>query len=305
MTRIGYDFLIFDPKELYTSGVYLIEIENEDGNKDTFKKELYKFYKQMCPNSDDIPNDTQHTMKLLKRVEDPEESELINSLAIYCYKFLDKITDSDIQARINQTCHASPERIEKMKKDEEMKEVLHGYTVDSTGCNLITQHELIKIVKKDKAAETIFWRLDNLMNSAISPKSILDCDDKNILRCGVSKAKVSYLNFLAIHFSENPSFIRSLIMMNEQEAYMELTALKGIGPWSAEIFLLFYLNKINVFPKGDATLLKAMRLLYGVTSDKKCEKVHKLVNSWSPYKGVAAIYLWNWVDNGMPALSTK
>ena len=156
VTRIGYDFLIFDPKELYTSGVYLIEIENEDGNKDTFKKELYKFYKQMCPNSDDIPNDTQHTMKLLKRVEDPEESELINSLAIYCYKFLDKITDSDIQARINQTCHASPERIEKMKKDEEMKEVLHGYTVDSTGCNLITQHELIKIVKKDKAAETIF-----------------------------------------------------------------------------------------------------------------------------------------------------
>lgn len=168
---------------------------------------------------------------------------------------------------------------------------------------------LVKIIVSqqlsNKAAETIFWRLDNLMNSAISPKSILDCDDKNILRCGVSKAKVSYLNFLAIHFSENPSFIRSLIMMNEQEAYMELTALKGIGPWSAEIFLLFYLNKINVFPKGDATLLKAMRLLYGVTSDKKCEKVHKLVNSWSPYKGVAAIYLWNWVDNGMPALSTK
>lgn len=157
-TRIGYDFLRCEPKELYTSGVYLIEIKNEDGNKDTFKKELDKFYKQMCPNSDDTPNNTEHEMKLLKRVEDPEKSELINSLAIYCYKFLDKITDSHIQAGINQTCHASPERIEEMKKDEEMKEVLHGYTVDSTGCNLITQHELIRIVKadKDKAAETIF-----------------------------------------------------------------------------------------------------------------------------------------------------
>jgi len=99
-------------------------------------------------------------MELLKRVEDQEESDapLINSLAIYCYNFLDNITDSDIRAGINQTCHASPERIEKMKEDEEMKKVLDGYTVVSTGSDLITQHELIKIVKddKDKAVETIF-----------------------------------------------------------------------------------------------------------------------------------------------------
>ena len=72
-----------------------------------------------------------------------------------------------------------------------------------------------------------------------------------------------------------------------------------IGKWSAQIFLLSHLGRMNILPEGDVTLNKAFRLIYG----EEINNEHKIVINWDPYKSLAARYLWHWWDSGQPSLS--
>lgn len=81
-----------------------------------------------------------------------------------------------------------------------------------------------------------------------------------------------------------------------------LITLKGIGSWSASIFLLFNLNHPDTFPQGDASLEKALLSLYGVKVDRRRGGGEDIILRWSPYRSVAAHYLWNWIDQGQPQI---
>ena len=87
-------------------------------------------------------------------------------------------------------------------------------------------------------------------------------------------------------------------MLEDQDLLVEIMKLKGFGPWSANIVLLFYLGRANVFPSGDNTLIKAYKHLYKVDLLNKPDHIE-----WaSPYKSILSLYLWRWVDNGMKEL---
>lgn len=148
-----------------------------------------------------------------------------------------------------------------------------------------------------KAADTIFTRLiQSLPNNNLTPEILLDVGFEKLKRCGLSTAKIGYILGLANYFAESPGFIKELEKMSYNDAFNKLTSFKGFGAWSANIFCMNYLKCFDVFPHGDVSLERAVKLLYG--SDK--ETTVKRIASWSPYRSIASVYLWRWLDGGQP-----
>ena len=151
------------------------------------------------------------------------------------------------------------------------------------------------------AASTIFGRLQNLVESRrITPESVLSSDLVSLKECGLSRAKIQYILGLATHFINDPNFISKLRKMKGDEVLAALMSIRGIGVWSANIFRMFYLKDLDVFPYGDVSLKKAITLLYGVEFESKGLAAEQLVFSWSPYRSIASLYLWKWMDQGKP-----
>ena len=149
------------------------------------------------------------------------------------------------------------------------------------------------------AARTIFTRFKKLFKGrAVTPRKLLELDTQVIRECGVSFGKIKSMVALSNHFIENPQFLKHLRLLDDDKAYVALMKLHGIGAWSAGVFLLFSLKRSDIFPRGDATLTKAVNSLYGttVTADRLHEIEH-ITRSWRPYRSVVALALWGWVDS--------
>lgn len=146
-----------------------------------------------------------------------------------------------------------------------------------------------------KAASTIWGRVEKLVGK-MTPKNVLKHEDKKYREVGMSWAKASYLIGLASDVKNKKIILEDLHNLNEEEAREKLIELKGIGPWSAEMIMMFTLNKTDMFSIGDMGLKNAISRAYKV--DKKNEKkIIKIAQNWSPYRTVACIYLWESLDN--------
>lgn len=166
---------------------------------------------------------------------------------------------------------------------------------------------LVKIIINQQlsnaAAKTIFSRVEKLCGATpITPKSVISLNTQELRECGISEAKVGYVFNLAKTFVANPTFLDQLNTTTIEDAYKRLIELDGIGPWSANIYLMFNIGKLDIFPYGDATLSKAIKLLYGVEINKKRPKHLPIIENWSPYRSIACLYLWKWIDSGMPEI---
>jgi DNA-3-methyladenine glycosylase II len=84
--------------------------------------------------------------------------------------------------------------------------------------------------------------------------------------------------------------------MSDEEVISELVKVRGIGKWTAEMFLIFSLKRLNVFSNGDLGLRKAVQKLYGLKELPKEKEMDQYTEKWEPYKTVASLYLWKWVD---------
>ena len=93
-------------------------------------------------------------------------------------------------------------------------------------------------------------------------------------------------------------FIDGLKELDDENAKIQIEKLKGFGPWSSNIILLFYLDRIDIFPEGDTTLIKAYKNIYKKELDKKLTAINWAI----PYRSILALYFWKWVDNGMHPL---
>jgi DNA-3-methyladenine glycosylase II len=153
----------------------------------------------------------------------------------------------------------------------------------------------------NKSAKTIFFRIiETSGSSPLTPIRIKNLMPEVLRTCGLSESKVGFVRNISDIFLKNPSFLDELSEMSTSAAYSELMKIKGIGTWSANIFLLFSMGKKDIFPYGDATLEKALNLLYGIKLNRRKAEGNALIENWSPFKSVAALYLWKWVDGGMP-----
>lgn len=146
-----------------------------------------------------------------------------------------------------------------------------------------------------KAADTIFARFKNLFGKKFpTPKQVLKMEDEKLRSCGMSFAKVSYVKSVANAFISDLIDIEKIKKQSDEEVIEELTQIKGVGRWTAEMILIFTLNRPDIFSIGDLGIRNAIRNLYGIT-DKK--EILKLSETWKPYRSTACWYLWRSLEN--------
>jgi DNA-3-methyladenine glycosylase II len=150
-----------------------------------------------------------------------------------------------------------------------------------------------------KAAASI-WRklLDRFGGHVPTPEQIL-ADDPDELRvaCGFSRAKVAYLRSLAEHVRSGELELERLPDMPDGEVIRELTAVKGVGEWTAHMFLIFTLGRPDVLPTGDLGVRNAAMRAYGLDRPPLPAELTALAEPWRPHRTRACLYLWRSLDN--------
>ncbi|HEY1833073.1 MAG TPA: hypothetical protein VGG08_01445 [Solirubrobacteraceae bacterium] len=149
------------------------------------------------------------------------------------------------------------------------------------------------------AARAIYGRLtERFGGRAPTPQEILD-DDPEELRAaaGLSKAKVNFLRSLAEHVLSGELELERLEELSDEEVIVELTAVKGIGVWSAHMFLMFELERPDVLAVGDLGIRRAMERAYAFDALPEPAAMEAIAESWRPHRTLACRYLWRSLDN--------
>jgi len=146
-----------------------------------------------------------------------------------------------------------------------------------------------------KAAASI-WNKFATGTKNINPKNVIKYGNNNIRKCGISNKKAEYIIGLSNFFIENPDSVNLWKKMDDKSIIKELCQLKGIGPWSAEMFLMFCLLRPDVLPLGDLGLRRAVGKNYLNTFDPTYEEVEKVAKKWIPYRSAATWFLWKSID---------
>jgi DNA-3-methyladenine glycosylase II len=144
-----------------------------------------------------------------------------------------------------------------------------------------------------KVAATIGSRVKMLCPS-LSPETINRVSDEELRSVGISKGKISYIRDLVIKVESGELNFNELASLKDEEVIKELMKVKGIGKWTAEMFLIFSLGRLNVFSYADVGLQRGIKWLYQINDDEidfDC-----LFRRWSPYNTVASLYLWEIVN---------
>lgn len=152
-----------------------------------------------------------------------------------------------------------------------------------------------------KAADAVWAKVEAAVKP-LTPKKLLTLSDEELRACGLSRSKILYARnvaeFFLLHGSE-PEYWHT---HSDQEVISALTSIKGIGTWTAEMFLIFHLMRPDIFPIQDLGVLKAIDLHYapkkraGTAAKRNIDKYHKLARKWQPYRTVASWYLWRSLD---------
>ncbi len=151
-----------------------------------------------------------------------------------------------------------------------------------------------------KAASTIHGRVLGLFEGNVpTPQQLLEIEDETIRSCGVSYAKISYLKDLASHVIDGRLDLNHISTLPNNEVMEQLVAVKGIGEWSAHMFMIFSLGRLDILPVGDLGVRRAAMNLYKLGDLPKSADLELLSKKhhWSPYESVAAWYLWKSLDN--------
>jgi DNA-3-methyladenine glycosylase II len=151
-----------------------------------------------------------------------------------------------------------------------------------------------------KAAATIFNRLTDLAGLPLTPQGILKLSEEQMRAAGLSKQKASYLRDLATKTQSGEVQFARLPNLPDEEVIKELTKIKGIGVWTAHMFLMFSLRRANILPTGDLGIQMAMRKHYRKRKLPKPVQMEKIAKCWEPYRSVACWYLWRSLDIKTP-----
>ena len=148
-----------------------------------------------------------------------------------------------------------------------------------------------------KAADSIWLKFEKRCKKRINPHTILKLSSRNLKTAGLSRQKISYLKIIAKAF-ENKSFnVRKIKKMDDAEAIEYITKLKGLGVWSAEMFLMFNLNRPDIFPTTDIGLLKAISKNYKVSYPPSKRLLDKISKLHFGYRTIFTWYMWRSIDS--------
>lgn len=148
-----------------------------------------------------------------------------------------------------------------------------------------------------KASDTIFGRVKNLLpKKQISPKNILKLKDEELKNAGLSFSKVKYIKDLALKVNSKEIELEKLKELTDEEVIVRLKNVKGIGRWTAEMFLMFSLGRPDIFSLGDLGLRNAIKNIYKIDSPTEKE-ILAISQKWSPFRTYACRILWKSLKN--------
>jgi len=184
-------------------------------------------------------------------------------------------------------------------KDKVLKNIISSYSNDHLNINLNYYHSLINSIIGQQisvaAAKSVKNKFFNLHNN-ISPRNVLNLDLRLIKKCGLSKQKITYIKNISLFFIKNKKFIKNINKYDELFIKEKLIKIKGVGNWTADMFLIFSFGSPNIFPDGDLGFLKAISKAYKKDLPLNINYLSKLKKRWSPYNSIATWYLWRSLD---------
>ena len=148
-----------------------------------------------------------------------------------------------------------------------------------------------------KAAATIFGRLAGLLPPSATPDALLALSDDQLRQAGLSRQKSSYLRDLATKVNNGELPVHSLHELTDDEVIEAIVKVKGLGRWSAEMFLMFRLRRPDVLPVDDLGIVTAIQRAYGLRKRPDAKRIRKIGEAWRPYRTVACWYLWRSLEN--------
>jgi DNA-3-methyladenine glycosylase II len=135
------------------------------------------------------------------------------------------------------------------------------------------------------------------MPRGVTPKAMLALTDDQLRAAGLSRQKTAYLRDLAMKVESGELPAHSLHELEDEQVIEAIVKVKGLGRWSAEMFLMFRLHRPDVLPVDDLGIVNAIQRLYGLRKRPKADRIRKIGEAWRPYRTVACWYLWRSLEN--------
>ena len=158
-------------------------------------------------------------------------------------------------------------------------------------------HAIIAQQLSTKAAATIEARFAALFDSRPTPAAIAATSDERLRAVGISPQKLGYIRDLCARTLDKSLALDALDTLPDEDVIVALTSVKGIGRWTAEMFLMFRLHRPDVLPVGDLGIVKAVQRAYKLRLKPTPVRLTRLGENWRPYRSVACWYLWASIDN--------
>jgi DNA-3-methyladenine glycosylase II len=150
-----------------------------------------------------------------------------------------------------------------------------------------------------KAAAAIWQRFLHLYNDTFPmPQDIITTPIEKLRSAGLSQAKAIYVQDIAVHIMDGRLEINKLPDLPNEQIIAELTAIKGVGEWTAHMFLIFSLGRLDVLPVGDLGIKTGIQKLYGLPNSPDTKTIQELAqkHGWHPYESVASWYIWKFLE---------
>lgn len=185
--------------------------------------------------------------------------------------------------------------MEPLKRDPELGKLVERYgELELEPADDPFERLVVSIVNQQlstSSAKTIRQRLFQTID--IDPDTVLETDEEVLRSVGLSRQKIEYMKNVAEKFSAENYTREKFAGMDDEEVIDELTQIKGIGTWTAKMFLMFVLARKDVFPVEDLGIRHGMQNLYSL---EQREQMERKASEWSPYRSIASLYLWRFVD---------
>ncbi len=159
-------------------------------------------------------------------------------------------------------------------------------------------HEIIEQMLSIKAGAIIYGRLSELCDNSVTPESINALSIEQMRSTGTSSTKASYIKDMTSKIISGELILSDLSNLSDDDVMKKLLSLRGIGQWTAKMYLIFVLDRSDILPYEDVAFLQAYEWMYK-TSDRTKESIIKKCKKWKPYSSIAARYLYRALDMGL------
>lgn len=188
------------------------------------------------------------------------------------------------------------------KKDKRLAKVIQmvgsiTYEIESKGPYAFLVHEIIEQMLSVKAGTKIYGRLKDLCNGEVLPEKIAQLTNEQIKSIGTSSSKVSFIRSLTDKVISGELNLETIEHLDDDEVYKKLLSLRGIGSWTAKMYLIFVLDRQDILPYEDVAFLQSYEWMYK-TKDRSKESIIKRCKKWKPYSSIASRYLYRALDMG-------